>query len=71
MPSIPGRFGLIKPVDPSDPAVADVIAEWAATKGTVGVRIMLNRDGVPTDPADPGLNNVLAAGARHSFASST
>jgi L-fuconolactonase len=63
----PGRFGLIKPVDPSDPAVADVIAEWAATKGTVGVRIMLNRDGVPTDPADPGLNNVLAAGARHSL----
>ena len=63
----PGRFGLIKPVDPSDPAVADVIAEWAATKGTVGVRIMLNREGVPTDPADPGLNKVLAAGARHSL----
>ncbi|HLJ05016.1 MAG TPA: amidohydrolase family protein [Acetobacteraceae bacterium] len=63
----PGRFGLIKPVDPSDPAVVDVIAEWAATKGTVGVRIMLNREGVPTDPADPGLNKVLAAGARHSL----
>jgi predicted TIM-barrel fold metal-dependent hydrolase len=63
----PGRFGLIKPVDPSDPAVADVIAEWAAAKGTVGVRIMLNREGVPTDAADPGLNRVLAAGARHSL----
>ena len=63
----PGRFGLIKPVDPSDSAVTDVIAQWAATKGTVGVRIMLNRDGVPTDPADPGLNSVLAAGARHSL----
>lgn len=63
----PGRFGLIKPVDPSDPAVADVIANWAATKGTVGVRIMLNREGVSTDPADPGLNRVLAAGARHSL----
>src|SRR5690348_10391326 len=35
----PGRFGLIKPVDPSNPGVADVIAAWAATKGTVGVRI--------------------------------
>ena len=33
----PGRFGLIKPVDPSDPAVAETIADWAATKGTVGV----------------------------------
>ena len=63
----PGRFGLIKPVDPSDPAVGDVIAQWAATKGTVGVRIMLNREGVPTEPADPGLNSVLAAGARHSL----
>jgi L-fuconolactonase len=60
----PGRFGLIKPVDPSDPGVAETIADWAATKGTVGVRIMM-RDGVPTDPADPGLNRVLAAGARH------
>jgi L-fuconolactonase len=63
----PGRFGLIKPVDPSDPAVADVIADWAATKGTVGVRIMLNREGVSTDPADPGLNRVLAEAARHSL----
>ena len=61
----PGRFGLIKPADPADPAVADTIAEWAATKGTVGVRIMLNREGVSTDAADPGLNRVLAAAARH------
>jgi L-fuconolactonase len=61
----PGRFGLIKPVDPSDPAVADVVADWAAQPGVVGVRIMLNREGVSTDAADPGLNAVLAAGARH------
>ena len=27
----PGRFGLIKPVDPTDPGVADTIADWAAT----------------------------------------
>ena len=40
----PGRFGLVKPVDPADPAVAETIAEWAATPGTVGIRIMLNRD---------------------------
>jgi L-fuconolactonase len=60
----PGRFGLIKPVDPTDPAVADTIADWAATDGTVGVRIML-RDEVSTDPADPGINRVLAAAARH------
>lgn len=60
----PGRFALVKPVDPSDPAVADVIADWAATDGAVAVRIMMTR-GVSTDPADPGINRVLAAAARH------
>lgn len=61
----PTRFGLIKPVDPADPKVADVIADWKARKGTVGVRIMLNR--VSEDPADPGINRVLSAAARHSL----
>jgi L-fuconolactonase len=60
----PDRFGLVKPVDPTDPAVADTIADWAATEGAVGIRIMMNR-GVSEDPADPGINRVLAAGARH------
>ena len=62
----PGRFALVKPVDPSDPAVAETIAEWAATPGAVGVRIMLNR-GVSADPADAGINRVLAAAARHAL----
>lgn len=62
----PGRFGLIKPVDPTDPAVADIVADWATTEGTVGVRLMLNR-GAATDAADPGLNRVLAAAARHAL----
>lgn len=60
----PARFGLIKPVDPNDPAVDKVIDDWAATRGTVGIRIMM-RDDVSRDPADPGLNRVLAGGARH------
>ena len=60
----PGRFGLVKPVDPSDPAVAETIADWAAIPGTVGIRLMMNR-GVSTDPADPGIHRVLAAAARH------
>ena len=60
----PRRFGLIKPVDPSDPGSAQTVADWAATPGTVGVRIMLNRD-VSEDPADPGINRILAAAARH------
>lgn len=60
----PTRFRLIKPVDPTDPAVADVIAEWAATPGTIGVRLLLNRFD-SEDPADPGLNRLLAAASRH------
>lgn len=60
------RFGLIKPVDPTDPRVAEVIADWKATAGTVGIRIMLAR-GASEDPADPGINGVLAAGAKHSL----
>ena len=62
----PGRFALIKPVDPADPAVADTIADWKATDGTVAIRIMLVRD-VSDDAADPGINRVLAAAAKHSL----
>ncbi|WP_428540908.1 amidohydrolase family protein [Rhodopila sp.] len=62
----PGRFALIKPVDPSDPAVVDTIADWAATDGAVAIRIMMRGD-VSTDAADPGLNQVLAAAARHAL----
>jgi L-fuconolactonase len=62
----PTRFRLIKPVDPTDPRVADTIAEWAATPGAVAIRLMLNR-GLSEDPADPGINGVLAAAARHAL----
>jgi L-fuconolactonase len=61
-----GRFAVIKPVDPNDPKVADTIAQWADTEGTVAIRIMMTQ-GVSTDAADPGINRVLAAAARHSF----
>src|SRR5881396_999951 len=62
----PTRFRLIKPVDPTDAAVADTIADWAATKGTVGIRIFL-RDNASTDPADPAINRVLATAAQQSL----
>src|SRR5436309_1109241 len=35
----PTRFGLVKPVDPADPAVQDQIADWKNKKGTVAIRI--------------------------------
>jgi predicted TIM-barrel fold metal-dependent hydrolase len=62
----PNRFGLVKPVDPTDPAVTETIADWAATKGTVGIRVFLRGD-ASSDPADPAINRVLAAAAQHSL----
>jgi hypothetical protein len=32
----PGRFAIVKPVDPDGPAVADVVADWKKTPGAVG-----------------------------------
>lgn len=62
----PGRFALVKPFDPSDPAVADDIAEWKKTEGTVGVRILLTR-GPERDADDPGIALILREAARHSL----
>ena len=62
--SHPGRFGLIKPFDPRAEDVTDEIAEWAATPGVVGARIMIRGQTTP-DADDPGLNRILAAGAKH------
>jgi predicted TIM-barrel fold metal-dependent hydrolase len=63
----PGRFALVKPVDPADPAVADIIADWKRTPGTVGMRMLLARGGLSEDAADPGLNRVLAEAGRASM----
>ncbi len=60
----PGRFALIKPVDPTDPGVAETIAAWAALDGTVAVRLMMH-PGMSEDPADAGLNLVLRTAARY------
>lgn len=58
----PRRFGLIKPVDPRKADVADAVAEWARTPGAVGVRIMMPHD---ASADDPGLHEILVAGAEH------
>ena len=55
----PGKFGLIKPFDPQSEAVSDEIAEWAATPGVVGVRLMLTAE--PYEADHPGINRILAA----------
>ena len=58
----PGRFGLIKPFDPESESVGDELAEWAATPGVVGARIMLTAQ--PFEADDPGLSRILSAGAQ-------
>ena len=62
----PDRFRVVTPVDATDPNIDEVVARWAATKGAVGIRIIL-RDGMPMDPTDPGLARAFAAAARHSL----
>ena len=62
----PGRFAIVKPVDPDDPAVADVVADWKNTPGTVGIRIILTKE-AEREPDDPGLDRILGAAVRHDF----
>jgi len=62
----PGRFALVKPVDPQDPAVAEVIADWKRTPGTVGIRIMMRKE-VGREPNDPGIERITRAAIRHDF----
>ena len=58
----PDRFCLVKPVDPSDPGVAETVADWAKVEGAVAVRIMLAY-GVSTDPDHAGVSRILRAAA--------
>ncbi len=58
------RFALIKPFDFSLPTVEDDVAEWAATPGAVGVRVVFMGD-MRAAPADRGLARLLNAAAAH------
>ena len=58
----PGRFGVIKPLDPKSETIADDFAEWARTPGVVGARIMIAGQVFEAD--DRGLNEILAGGAK-------
>jgi len=62
----PGRFALVKPVDADDPEVADVIADWKKTPGTVGIRIIMTKE-VGPKPDHPGLARTLREAVRHNF----
>ena len=62
----PGKFGLVKPFDSTDPNTAEVMAEWKSVPGTVGVRIMLDR-GPDRKADDPGISRILTEAARNDF----
>lgn len=62
----PERFALVTPVDPSRDDAAEVIAEWAATPGAVGIRLMGSSAGQPAIE-DPAVSRVMVAAARHSL----
>ena len=62
----PDRFAIVKPVDPDDPAVGDVIAEWKKTPGAVGIRIMMVKES-KQQPGHPGLDRICREAVRHDF----
>jgi L-fuconolactonase len=62
----PGRFALVKPVDANDPAVADVIADWKKTPGTVGIRVIVTKE-PGREQSEQGLDRVLREAVRHDF----
>src|SRR5215207_3195622 len=62
----PSRLAIVKPVDPDNPDVADVVAEWKKTPGAVGIRIMLTKE-ARRAPDDPGLGRIARAAVHHDF----
>jgi L-fuconolactonase len=62
----PDRFAIVKPVDPDDPAVDDVVADWKRTPGAVGIRIIMTTE-AKREPNDPGLDRILRAAVKHDF----
>ncbi|TAJ32054.1 MAG: amidohydrolase [Reyranella sp.] len=60
----PGRMAIVKPVDPDDRNVADVVAKWKKTQGAVGIRIFL-REEEKRAADDPGLDRICKAAVEH------
>ena len=58
----PGSFGLVRPFDPDSDTIEQEMEDWTSTPGVVGARIMLARIEIEAD--NPGVNQILAAGAK-------
>jgi L-fuconolactonase len=59
-------FAIVKPVDPDDPAVDDVIADWKQTPGAVGIRIIMTKE-AKREPNDAGLDRIVRAAVKRDF----
>ena len=62
----PGRLAIVKPLDPDDPGVAEIVAEWKKTPGAVGIRVMLRKE-EKRAADDPGLDRIARAAVRYDF----
>jgi len=60
----PDRLALVKPVDPADPAVSEIIADWKNTPGTVGIRLFIRKES-GLEPDDPGVDRIMREAVRH------
>ena len=60
----PGRMAIVKPVDPDDPAVEEVVAKWKKTQGAVGIRIFL-REEEKRAADDPGIDRICKAAVKY------
>jgi len=63
----PSRFALVKPIDGRSDDIGYTIGQWSEQRGAVGVRIMMV-PAVPSDPDDPGLNEIVASAGHHGLA---
>ena len=62
----PNKFRLVKPVDPDNPEVGEIIQEWAKNKGAVAIRLMLAFE-EQKKLSDHGLDVVMRTAARCNF----
>src|ERR1041385_721430 len=64
----PGRFALVKPVAPDDPAGAEPGGRrrGKSPRAPAGIRIMMTKE-AGRAPDDPGLDRILRAAVRYDF----
>src|SRR5471032_172648 len=60
----PGRFAIVRPMDPNDPAADEILSDWKKTPGAVAVRVMFALQKA-ADLNSAGIDRILRAAARH------